>query len=79
VRHSNDPRGSGAINLGEILLEPLDLTVGSVVAPASIDGTEWTSIGDEGFALLRKSLILTTDITGERPLGRVSKISFTVE
>lgn len=79
VRHSNDPWGSGAVNLGEILLEPLNLAVGGIVAPAPVDSTEWTRIGNEGFALLRESLILAADITGERPLRRVSKVSLTIK
>lgn len=58
MTHDNDPRSLGAVDAGQILLEPLELLVGGVGLPVTtVNGTEWAGVSDEGLALGGQGLV----------------------
>lgn len=76
---NEDPRSLGAVDLSEILGQPLVLLVSLVVFPVvAVDTAEGTAVGDEGLSLRRKSLI-ALDVADEGPFGTICKVCFGVD
>ena len=79
VAIDEDPRSLAAVNLGEILGQPLILLISLVVFPiVAVDTTEGTAVGDEGLSLSGKSLV-TFDVTDKWPLRTVCKVCLGVD
>lgn len=75
--HGDDPGGLGAVDGGEVVLEPLVLGVGLGVGVVS-QGTEGAAVGDEGLAL-GGVLALALGITNEGPLRAEGEVGLAVE
>ena len=72
MAHGNDPRGLLAINVLQILEEPLVLFVCLVVGDLiSVDGSEWAAVS--GKRLTRRGMAILV-ISQEAPLGRAGVI-----
>ena len=52
MRHSDDPRSLIPVNLGQILLEPVELLVRFVVGVVAFDVAEGPAVGDVGVLFL---------------------------
>lgn len=76
VAHDDDPGSLGAVDTLEVLLQPLVLLVGLGVGHVG-NAAEGTAVSDVGLRLRGVSLV-AGEILGERPLGAVGVVGFSV-
>lgn len=77
VAHDEDPRGLAAVDLRQILLQPMPLLIGLGLMDTAIDVAEWTTVGDEGLGLTGQGLV-AGHVLRKVPLRAVGKVGLTV-
>jgi hypothetical protein len=78
VAHDNDPRSLGTVDAGEILSQPLVLSICSVVFVAAINSTKWPTVGNICLAFRGVGLI-AREVSYEGILRAIGEVGLAIQ